>query len=353
MPFKRPTPKELLERIQTEFDLYLPGADARLRRSVEFVLARALVIASHDLNSYIEYLSKQILVNTADAEFLERHADKWGIDRKTGGKASGGIIIFGNDDATVPAGSIYQDQRDNKYILNDDATINAGTVIGNVTALEIGVIGNADAGTKLTLISPVAGIQSEATVDGDGLGGGADVEGDTSLAGRIIERIQNPPHGGAKSDYVTWAKEVPGVTRAWAYPTELGLGTVSVTFVLDTNSVSIIPTAADIQNVADHINEKRPVTSDVTVFAPTPVAIDFDISLNPNSIIIQNAVKAEIEDFFIREATPGGTLYLSRLQEAISTAEGEFNHVLNGPVADINVDFGQMPVVGNFSWSDA
>lgn len=352
MSYNRPTPEELLERIQTEFDLYLPGADARLRRSVEFVLARILVIASHDLNGFIEYLAKQILVDTASAEYLERHAAIWGIDRKQGAKAAGSITFTGTDGITVPAGSILQSQNGTEYILDDDATIASGEATGSVTAAEIGTAGNAASGTKISLISPISGIQSEATVTIDGLGGGADIETDPSLTSRILARIQKPPHGGSKSDYEAWAKEVAGVTRAWVYPEQLGAGTVSVTFVLDNNETSIIPSSVDVENVQEYIDEVRPVTADVTVFAPTAVDVDFDISLSPNTVAIQNAVKAEIEDFFTREAEPGGTLYLSRLQEAISTADGEFNHVLNSPAADVEMSYGQMPMVGDFTWSD-
>ena len=42
-------------------------------------------------------------------------------------------------------------------------------------------------------------------------------------------------------------------------------------------------------------------------------------------------VRHKLADFFARESEPGGTLYLSRLGEVISLAEGEFRHVIELP----------------------
>ena len=39
--------------------------------------------------------------------------------------------------------------------------------------------------------------------------------------------------GGAEVDYVQWALGVPGATRAWCYPLEMGMGTVTVRFMMD------------------------------------------------------------------------------------------------------------------------
>ncbi len=296
MSYNRPTPQELLERIQTEFDVALPGSDARLRRTVENVLARVLVIASHDLNGFIEYLSKQILVATADLEFLERHADIWGISRKQATKAIGSVDFIGTDATVIPLGTTIQRGDGVQYVTDADITIVAGVGNGAVTAIIAGSNANLAVGAKLNLISPIPGIQSEATVDSGSLAGGTDTETDVSLSSRIIARIQQPPHGGAAFDYETWAKEVAGVTRAWVYPEQLGAGTVSVTFVMDDNATSIIPIAADVTAVQNYIDDtsRKPATADVTVFAPTPIDVDFNITISPNTVVVQTAIKAEL-----------------------------------------------------------
>ncbi|MDD4952837.1 MAG: baseplate J/gp47 family protein, partial [Desulfovibrionaceae bacterium] len=105
--------------------------------------------------------------------------------------------------------------------------ISGGAASAPVDAVEAGTGGNESAGVSLTLTSPVSGVQSTAAVAAGGITGGADQEADEALRARLITRIQQSPHGGAGYDYVAWALEVSGVTRAWCYPEHMGLGTSS------------------------------------------------------------------------------------------------------------------------------
>ncbi len=351
MPFNRPTPTEILNRLEVELNAAFPGADAKLRNSVEAVLARLTAMAAHEMFGFLDWLSDQILPDTAEQEFLVRHGTIWNILRKAAGAAEGTITFTGTNGSTVPAGSILRRADNVEYSVDVDITVAGGTGTGVVTCLTPGASGNAGAGVKINLISPVAGVQSQANVTI--ISGGTDVESDEELRGRIIARIQKPPQGGAAHDYEAWALEVPGVTRAWPYPMQYGLGTVGLTFVMDNKAGTIIPSAGEVASVQTHIDDPavRPVTADVTVFAPVAVPVNLEIHISPNSLAVQKAVKAELEAFFRREATPGGTLYKSRINEAISTAAGEFDHVLVTPSADIVMTFGQMPVIGTFTWA--
>jgi uncharacterized phage protein gp47/JayE len=148
---------------------------------------------------------------------------------------------------------------------------------------------------------------------------------------------------------VNWALAVPGVTRAWVYPLEMGGGTVSVRFVRD-NDASIIPDAAEVQAVKDYIDARRPVTADLYVVAPTPVTLNFSIHLTPNSAAVKAAVEAELRDLLLREAAPGVTLLISHIREAVSTAAGETDNVVVSPTADQVYTTGQMPVFGSIAW---
>ena len=67
-----------------------------------------------------------------------------------------------------------------------------------------------------------------------------------------MQLLRYPPFGGNQFDYVRWAREVSGVTRAWCFPTWKGGGTVGVTFVMDNRS-NIFPQPADVERVADYI----------------------------------------------------------------------------------------------------
>ena len=350
MPFNRPTPTELLQRIQAEIDIALPTSDPRLRYSVENVIARVLAMVSHEMHGHIAWAAKQILVITADEENIDRHADTYGIARKAATPAKGNITLTGTNGTVIPAGTTVKRSDGAEYETDAEVTIAAGSAIAAVTAVTAGASGNTAAASKVTLASPIAGAQSTATVNAPGLSAGTDEETDDRLRARVLERIQQPPHGGAAHDYVTWAKEVAGVTRAWVYPEQLGLGTVQVIFVMDDKEGTIIPDSTEVEAVQDYIDAASPVTADVTVTAPVADAIDFTINISPNTSIVQQAIQAELEDFFKREAEPGGTLYLSRIREAISTAAGEFAHVLVTPSANIVSSFGDLPVLGNITF---
>lgn len=352
MSFNKPTPQTIFQRLSSRIELDLPKASTWLRKSFEAIVATIVTMATYELYGYLDYISRQILVETAEDEYLERHASGWGIKRKPATASIGTVKLNGTTGITVPAGSILSRADGTTYTTNDDATMTAGTTLVGITATVKEAAGNTPVGSSLNLSSPIAGIQSAAIVQTGGLSNGNDVEDDEALRARVINRRRNPPQGGNDNDYVTWAEEVSGVTRVWVYPRQLGIGTVLVLFVMDDKTDTIIPTADEIAAVQSHIDAPsvKPVTADVTVAAPTAVPVDIEIHLNPNTTAVQAAVTAEVKDFFKREAVPGGTLYLSRLNEAISTAEGEFDHAVIGVPANIVSSFGQMSVVGNITF---
>lgn len=350
MPFSRPELADLIDRAIQDIEARLPGTDARLRRSNLNVLARTHSGAVHGLYGYLDWIARQVLPDTADAEILERWASIWGVTRKAASFAVGPVTLTGTTGAVVPAGTVLQAADGQEFATNAEVTLAAGTATAQVTALVAGQAGNLVAGTTLTLVSPVAGVNAQATVASGGLTGGADTETDDTLRARLLSRIQAPPHGGAKSDYIAWALEVAGVTRAWVYPAELGLGTVTVRFVRD-DDASIIPDAAEVTAVQTYLDALRPVTAGLTVVAPIAVPLNPTIQLTPNTSTVQAAVQAEIADLLRREAEPGGTILISHIREAISLAAGETNHVLTVPAGDVTHTTGQIATMGTITWA--
>jgi uncharacterized phage protein gp47/JayE len=352
MGYSRPTVTELVERILADIEGNLPDADARLRRATLNVLGRTEAGVAHGLYGYIDWIWRQVLPDTAESEILDRHAGIWGISRREATAAVGSITLLGANGSVVPAGTALQRSDGAVYAVDAEAVVAGGTAAVAVTSQVPGATGNADAATKLTLVSPIAGVTSTATVGIDGLAGGADAESDAALLARLLARIQEPPHGGARGDYVAWALEVAGVTRAWVYPLELGTGTVTVRFMTDDTTVDGIPEAASVAAVQSNIDAKRPVTADVVVVAPVAVPLAIEISgLNPATAAVKAAIEAEIRDLLRREAEPGGTILVSHLREAVSIAAGEFDHALVAPAADVAHGTGEIAVFGGIAWS--
>ncbi len=159
---------------------------------------------------------------------------------------------------------------------------------------------------------------------------GADQEDIEAFRTRFLERLLAPPHGGNATDYVAWAKEVAGVTRAWCYPLEGGAGTVTVRFVRD-NDAGLIPDSGEVAAVAAHIATVSPVTAVVTVAAPVADAVAFSLHIVPDTTATRAAVTAELADLLLRTASPAGTVPLSAIRTAIGTAAGITDYTLTTP----------------------
>lgn len=348
--FSRPTLAALVERIRTDVLSRLVNDDA-LRRTEAEVYSRALAGAVHGLYGYVEWAAKQIIYDTADEEHLVRWASIWKVLRKVAVAATGDVTFSVQVGAVIPAGTLLQALDGVQYATTAEVTAVSTSTVAAVVAVEPAAAGNRAAGQTLNLVSPVAGVQTLATAGL--LSGGADVETIDSLRDRFLTRIQQPPQGGAKHDYENWALEVPGVTRAWVYPQELAQNGVTVRFVRDNDGTgaAIIPSAPEVATVQAYIEERAPVTADVTVVAPNAVPLDFVFTdLTPDTTAVQAAVLAELQDLLRRKAVPGGTLLLSQIRAAISAAAGEENYVLAFPSADVTNTLGNMSTMGTPIW---
>ncbi len=352
MAFERPTLLTLIKRAEADVEANMPGADARFRRSNLNVLARVHAAAVHGLYGYLDWISRQILPDTAEAQILDRHAAIWLREgRLPAAYAGGSVVASGTSGSIIPGGSVIARADGVTYTSTSDVTVTGGQALVAVICDEPGQVGNTIAETEMSLLSPIAGVNAALTVSDNGISGGADIESDSALRARLIARIKQPPHGGAAHDYVAWALEVPGVTRAWVYPGEMGVGTVSVRFMRD-GDADPIPGADAVAFVHAYIDERRPVAvKGLYVAAPIPTPLNFTIeALLPGSAAVRAAVDAELREMLLREAKPGGTILLSHIRAAISTAAGEIDYSLVTPVANVTHTTGQMAVMGTITW---
>lgn len=347
MAFARPTLTQIIDRVTADIGSRVTGVDgAVLRRSLLGIIGQSTAGAAHHLYGYIDWVSRQVMPDTAEGEYLARWAAIWGVTRQPAGFASGVVTFTGTVGSTIPDGTIVQRQDGAQYATQGAVTLTASTASVPVQAVTAGAAGNLAAGVTVSLLSPVAGIQSNAT--SGSITGGADKESDEKLLARLLQRIQNPPHGGSAADYVQWALEVPDVTRAWVYPRQQGAGTVTVLFVVD--NAGVIPTASKVTEVQSHIDGRGPVTAEVFVAAPIAQPLDMTIKLSPNTAAVQAAVRAELEDLLSRDGEPGKPILISRLREAVSIAAGEDNNQIVTPTADVTHATGYMPTLGTLTF---
>lgn len=354
MPFATPTLAELIDASEADLAAAL-GLSSLLPNSVVSVLARTLAGMAFAAHGHIDWTAGQLLPDTASSANLERWARLFGVYRMNPTPASGTVTVTGTEGATVYDGTKLRRQDGVEFQIDGTQQIEVGS--GGVLSANVrGSLGlldeNTATGTSLTFQETLTGISSTAIVEAPGLLGGVSVESDSALLARLLVVLQNPPQGGAAGDYVAWALEVPGVTRAWCLPLHMGAGTVGVTFAVDDDPDGQIPDAAQVAAVQAYIDDesRRPVTADVTVFAPEERVIDFTITLTPNDDNVKAAVIANLTELIKREATPGATLLRTHMAEAISITPGEVDHVLTSPAGDLVLTDVQLGKMGAVTW---
>lgn len=361
MSLTRPTLTSLIDRIAADFKAAF-GATYIALRSFLMVFSRVIGGAVHLLYGYIDNVVDELFVLTASTTYLERIGAEYGILRNEAVAAKGTVTITGVAGTIVPIGTELQSSSDNLYTTDAAATIGiGGSITADVTASEEGTASNESGGAVLTFVTPIAGVDTSVTADSDGLTGGTDEETDDDYRTRILDRKRFAPQGGCAEDYIAWAKEVSGVTRAWVYEQYQGRGTLAVFFMRD-GDANPFPNAAALLAVYNYIvshEDSRgvtvgcPVTAKPGLFvlAPTAKTVDMSIAIYPNTVAVQAQVTAELEDLFQREGGLGETIYLSEIREAISAAADEEHHTLVSPVADVACLYNEVAVLGTITWS--
>lgn len=351
MTLPRPTLATIIDRVQSDIEANLPGADARLRRTPERALALATAGASHGLHGHIAYLGSQIIFDTAESVFLRRWAAAFGVTPKDPAAANGTITVTGTPATSVPLGTTWE-RSDGVQFVSTSAVVlpGGGSESVPVEAVDAGIDPNTDESTTVSLTSPIAGVDTDATVESPGLRNGTDAETDASLLARLLLRAQTPSAGGGPGEYVIWALEQPAVTRAWEYPQALGAGTVLVRYMTDGATADGIPSPSSVTAMQAHLEAKAPLTATVTALAPIASPMNPSIALTPDTAAVRATVEAELDDLVLRRSAPGGTVLLSQIDESISRAAGEEDHTLVSPTADVVEATGYITTLGTITW---
>ncbi|EMV0167512.1 baseplate J/gp47 family protein [Klebsiella variicola] len=382
MPFKRKTLSELRTENQQFMQAELEKVGALLRFGNLKVLADMDAGMAHLHYAYLDYIARQCTPFTSTDEWLAGWMALKQAYRKAATAArSPEAQIKGTSGRTLDAGAVINRADGYQYTTDAGVTIgSSGTATVAVTAVlpDIaedvtggGSLGNADAGTILTLDANVSGIESTVTLIQPATGG-ADIENEEDFRQRGLLAFQNPPQGGSDTDYRTWALAVSGVTRAWVRRRGMGPGTVVIYIMCDgndktnhgfpvgTDGVSqleewgAVKATGDQGRVADYMYPLAPVTSLNYICSPTERVIDFEISgISDASSTTTAAIADAIDSVLFESADPLGTgkIYLSDLNRAIGDVSGTAGFILVSPSANIEPGIGEMAVRGEVNYT--
>lgn len=351
MAFTLPTFRQILTRTQTDLGEFSDGTVPR--RSVEYFLARAIAGVARGLYGYLTYILRQAFWDTADETNFWHWIDIFGLIRKPAIGWVGTYEFTGVDGTDVPDGTQVQRSDGTLYETDGLVTIASGTATAVLrTAADYeGLASNNADGQTLSLALPIADIDPEGTVLSTTTSG-SDLESLDDAKLRLAQHLKTPPHGGGPGDYVRWALEVPGFTRAWEFANLAGPNSVSVAAVRDGDGSgsAILPDSGERATLLAYLEAHVPIT--VTPFVITLTAVPLDVTLSlldPDNADVRAAVEEALADLLEREAEPGETLPLSRINEAISSATGEEDHVMTIPSADVVYATNEMGVAGTLT----
>jgi uncharacterized phage protein gp47/JayE len=283
-------------------------------------------------------------------EFLDRKVLEQGLVRKEAIKAVGEITFVGPEDLEIPLGTRVTTEDDISFLTTESVTVNNGSATAAAEAEVGGVDGNVSAGTVTnTDLSEVEGIIS--ATNAKDFSGGVDEESDETLYARYLEFVQRPITSGNKYQYELWAKEIQGIAVATCYPLWNGPGTVKLVVV---NNDNRSPAQSVIDEVAEHIEEVRPVGADVTVVGVTEITIDVAATITPNdssdTSTIRDSVMEHVETYLKTFTTGNQIVRYSQIGNAILDSDNVIDFTgltVNGGTANIAIESDQVPVIGS------
>nr|WP_213680129.1 baseplate J/gp47 family protein [Serratia marcescens] len=357
MPFNVQSLRQLIKTGEQDIEIEL--GEKLPPVGVERALNVAFSGAVRDVYDYQTWIADQVVPSLkSDDQTIIDTASSEGVIRKAATYTSGNATFKGTK--PIPLNTEMQARNGHGYhVIKANAPVNGAQTI-TVQADDVGAASNLDAGEQLTLISPIPGVDSVGVVDSDGLKGGTDIEPISELLDRLLFRKRNPPVGGAVHDYVIWAREMAGVSRAWAWDAWHGPGTVGLAWVYDSRP-DITPTAADRDAMNAYLfRHADPATGnfigkpggiEVWIITLTLKQVKPTIKLVPDTAETRDATLANL-NALQKTLSPGSTLLLSSLRTAIGTATGVTDYTLDIN-SDITSSIGELITLGEVIWPTA
>jgi len=285
---------QIISDIETTIGQTIPISQKAFFR----VLATAIAGALNLIYRFGLSIFNQIFPQTAEGSYLTLLAAKRGITRIASQAAELTADATGTPASVIIDGTLWQ-YSGVAYKQDGDTTLDAYGV-GEVylIAQETGEKTNIQTGLKINLITPILGIDSEATITGIVITGN-DAESDDNLRIRLMQDYANQPQGGAIPDFVGWALDIPGIVKAWAWNNGAGTGLIYPLVAITGDDR--IPDAAKLTEVETYVNDpvRRPLgTTAITAEAMTERLFTIDVTtINPDTTTNRNLLETAFTEF--------------------------------------------------------
>lgn len=331
MPYTTPDYRQIRADILRDIANQQPSASTGADSDFA-IRANASGSAIEGLYQHQQWIARQILPDTADSDYLERHASQRRIYRKVASFATGIVRFTGTAGSAVLIGTECRLNNGLTFVTRAAALIGAGgTADIPADAVVAGLPGNQVAGTVLTLSAAPSGIQSAASIVS--MTGGAEIESDADLLVRLLIRMRLPPAGGAVHDYAAWALEVPGVTDAYIYTQRRAANSVDVVI----EAAGGLPSAQLIADVSAYINSQRPPCADVLVIAPQLVVVNIAavLTLSGTTLALATARINSVLQAYFATLHVGDVVRRVKIESLITGVIGVVDVNLTSPAVNV------------------
>ena len=159
MPWQTPTLKQVREMVRDDVTTSLQGA-AVVGNTVLRVMSDATAGLARLILKYIDWLARQLMPDTAETEWLDRHGQIWivnadgSLGRKSPAPTQGTIAITGIAGVQVPEASELVAANGWLYETLEFKTLTNDPVEVAVRAINAGSAGNIPAGSPLAFTTP-------------------------------------------------------------------------------------------------------------------------------------------------------------------------------------------------------
>lgn len=257
----------ILKRMQEKFQS-LSGYSADDASDIGIRL-KVLAGEIFSMQSYAEWLKRQMFVQTAGGEQLDYHAGQRGLSRKAAQFAQG-VLLFSIEkeaetDLYIPQGCVCSTQGENpvRFVTTRGDMIKKGnkSLYLHAQAVNAGSGSNAAKDTVTVIVTPPAGISR--VTNPSSMDGGMDAEDDDTLRRRVLEHIRDVPNGTNRAYYQNAAESFEGVYSANVVPKGRGAGTVDIYL-----AGKAAPAGSGlVARVQEYMDKEREVNVDVKVQA--------------------------------------------------------------------------------------
>lgn len=304
------------------------------------------------LEMQADWVLDQSFPQTAQGEYLDRHAAMRGLTRQAATRAVGTLRFSTGEapvsDLAIAQGSVCMTAEGVRFETTADAVLTAGSLWVDVPAqaVEAGSGGNAAPNTVTVLSACPVGIT--ACTNSAAFTGGAEEESDDDLRTRVLESYQRLPNGANAAFYEEQALCHEGVEAVIAVGRARGIGTVDVYLATAAGA----PDAELLEEVEEDLQARREIAVDLQVLAPTlnPVDITMEIAAEDGAEFAQ--VKSDVESAvagLFGGKLLGKPLLLAQLGKIIYEVDGVENYHILTPAGDVTGDATALPVLGTLT----